>query len=51
MFKILMIGGLLYVLYNLVFKKPQIPGGEEDMKINKEEDSDDGEYVDYEEVD
>ena len=50
MIKILMIGGLLYVLYNLVFKKPLIPGGDEDMKLNNDQDSDD-EYVDYEEVD
>ncbi len=46
-----MIGGLLYVLYNMVFKKPQIQKGEEDMKINDQGDTDDGEYVDYEEVD
>ncbi|MFT5167314.1 MAG: hypothetical protein ACI8P3_002551 [Saprospiraceae bacterium] len=57
MFKILMIGGLLYLLYTMVFNKPLIPGGKEDMKIDKDKDkdkdkeSDDGEYVDYEEVD
>jgi hypothetical protein len=51
MFKILMIGGLLYLLYKMVFKSPQIPGGKEDMKIDNDKDIDDGEYVDYEEVD
>lgn len=51
MFKFLIIGVLLYVLYNMVFKRPQIGGGKDEMKIDNQNDSDDGEYVDYEEVD
>lgn len=48
MFKILLIAGLLYLLYRIVFSKPQIPGGKEDKKIDNDKDND--EYVDYEEI-
>ena len=52
MFKILTIGVLIYVLYTMVFKKNLIPGATEDKKLNNnQQDNDEGEYVDYEEVD
>lgn len=51
MFKILMIGGLLYLLYTMVFNKPLIPGSKEDLKIDDDKEADDGDYIDYEEVD
>ncbi len=51
MIKILIIGGLLYILYNMVVKKSLLSGKDEDMKIDDRQSADDGEYVDYEEVD
>ncbi len=51
MFKILIVGGLIYILYNMILKRPLIPGGKMDKKIDDQPDVDDGEYVDYEEVD
>lgn len=47
--KILIIGGGLYYLYTRFVGSFQIPGAQEDPKIDDQMD-DDGEFVDYEEV-
>jgi len=55
MFKILTIGGLIYLLYRLVFVQKAIKSPEGDIKINKKnedpQNSDDEDFVDYEEID
>ena len=53
MFKILTLGILFYLLYNLVLKPKQIQQRKENTQINKDRNTsfDEGEYTDYEEVD
>ena len=54
MFKILTIGVLIYLLYRVIFYPKAINPPEGDIKINKKNEdpqkSDDGEFVDYEEI-
>ncbi len=49
--KILIIGGGLYYLYTRFVGQFKIPGAQDDAKINDQGHNDDGEFVDYEEVD
>lgn len=55
MFKLLIFAGLLYALYYLVFNRPQIGSGQDQSNIHhsskETKKNEDGEYVDYEEVD
>jgi hypothetical protein len=55
MFKLLTIGALIYLLYRLVFPQKAINAPDENVKINKKNEDpqnfDDGEFVDYEEID
>ncbi len=55
MFKFLTIGVLIYLLYRLVFAQKAINAPENDIKLNKKnedpQNTDDGEFVDYEEID
>jgi len=55
MFKILTIGVLIYLLYRVVLSPKAINSPEDGIKINKKnedpQNSNDGEYVDYEEID
>ena len=55
MFKILTIGALIYLLYRVVFPQKAINAPEDGFKINKKnedpQNSDEGDYVDYEEID
>jgi len=48
--KILIVGFGLYMLYRMIMPNAQLSGRKEDQKISDQQD-DDGEYVDYEEVD
>ena len=52
MFKILTLGILFYLLYSLVLKPKMIEPGEKKAQIRNDSKrgTDDGEYVDYEEV-
>ena len=54
MFKILITGILIYLLYRLVFQPKALNEPEGRIKINKKneepQNSDDGEYIDYEEI-
>ena len=49
--KLLIIVGGLYFFYTQFMRKFQIPGADQSPKINDQADTDDEEYVDYEEVD
>ena len=55
MFKILTIGVLFYFLYRLVFVQKAIKAPQEGIKINKKnedpQNSDDEDFIDYEEID
>lgn len=55
MFKILTIGALIYLFYRIVFIQKSIKAPEDGSKLNKKNNNpqkpDDGEFVDYEEVD
>ena len=54
MFKIITIGVLIYLLYRVVFVQKAIKGPEDDIKLNKKnnkhQNSDEGDFVDYEEI-
>ena len=54
MFKILTIGVLIYLLYRVVFAQKAINAPDDGIKINKKnedpQNTDDGEFVDYEEI-
>ena len=47
--KILIIGGGLYYLYTRFASNFRLPGNEQDTNIQQQRDED-GEYIDYEEV-
>lgn len=49
--KILIIGGGLYFLYRNFIANIQLVGKQQDQDRLDEEEEDDGEYIDYEEVD
>lgn len=49
-FKIIIIGGGLYMLYRMFIQQPQISGSNKNQPLDHQPGSDD-EYVDYEEVD
>ncbi len=55
MFKILTIGVLIYLLYRVVISPKAINLPEDGIKINKKNEdpknSDDGDFIDYEEID
>ncbi len=54
MFKILTIGVLIYLFYRIVFVQKAINPPETDQRLkndSRENSADEGEYVDYEEVD
>ncbi len=55
MFKILTIGALIYLFYRIVFAPKAINAPEDGSKLNKKnnnpQNTDDGEFVDYEEID
>ena len=55
MFKFLTIGFLIYLFYRLVFVQKTINAPQNNIKINKKKEdpqnSDEGDYIDYEEID
>jgi len=51
MFRFLIIGVGLYVLYRMFTHQPLIPGSQRKQPLDHQQESNDDEYVDYEEID
>ena len=51
MFKLLTIGVLIYLIYRFTVKPSMIDASAENSRIKTKDEADDGDFVEYEEVD